>query len=143
MRCFGRPPKIGWDGSRLPSARSILEIVAHSGHALHNIAQQLRGIPFSAPNSTVANGAFLDHDAQFSTADEVAAYLEEQCAAYIQLLESFTQEDLDRRVRLPFGLGKAPIGFFMTMGHIHTLGHVAQIEYVQTLYGDQLWHTGF
>ena len=44
---------------------------------------------------------------------------------------------------LPFGLGQAPLGYFMTMGAAHTQGHIPQIEYIQTLYGDHDWHTGF
>lgn len=35
------------------------------------------------------------------------------------------------------------MGYFMTMGSVHTMGHIAQIEYVQTMYGDLDWHTGF
>lgn len=133
--------KLHWKPS--PQARSIVEIVAHSANSLANIAMQLKGIPFAVPTSAEANAGFLEHDAQFTSRDQVAQYLQEKCDEYVALLGTFTQEDLGRLVALPFGLGQAPIGFFMTMGNLHTFGHICQIEYIQTMYGDLDWHTGF
>lgn len=126
-----------------PTARSIIEIVAHAAHALENIAMQLGGTPFPIPNTSEANVVFQVHDSAFNTREAVQAYLEEKFHKYIAILENFTEEDLTRMAPLPFGLGEAPIGYYMTMGNVHTLGHVAQIEYVQTIYGDRDWHTGF
>lgn len=126
-----------------PSSRSILEIVAHSGNALGNIAMQLSGTPYTVPTSAQANASFLEHDAQFQTRIQAAEYLEEKCQQYVDILDNLQSEDLGRMVTLPFGLGEAPVGFFMGMGNLHTMGHIAQIEYVQTMYGDHDWHTGF
>jgi uncharacterized damage-inducible protein DinB len=126
-----------------PTGRSIIEIVAHAAHALENIAMQLGGTAFPIPNSNEANEVFKKHDAAFKTREAVRAYLQEKFDHYISVIERFTEEDLTRMAPLPFGLGEAPIGYYMTMGNAHTLGHVAQIEYVQTIYGDKDWHTGF
>jgi len=133
--------KLNWKPS--PNSRSIVEIVAHSAHALGNIHKQLSGIPFPVPNSQQANQTFLEHDSAFTSREQVEAYLEEKCRGYVEFLSSLQPEDLSRPVTMPFGLGEAPMGYFMTMGHVHTLGHIAQIEYVQTMYGDLDWHTGF
>ncbi len=107
-----------------PQARSIVEIVAHSANSLANIAMQLRGVPFAVPTSAEANVGFLEHDALFTSRDQVGNYLQEKCDEYVALLGTFTQEDLGRLVALPFGLGQAPIGFFMTLGNVHTIGHI-------------------
>ncbi len=126
-----------------PRARSIAEIVAHSAHALGNIAMQMRGTPFPIPTSAQANQTFLEHDSGFSDRAELLQYFQSKCDDYVKCLDSFRMEDLDRMVTMPFGLGEAPLSFFMTAGHSHTLGHVAQIEYIQTIYGDHDWHAGF
>lgn len=133
--------KLNWKPT--PQSRSIVEIVAHSAHALSNIHKQLSGTPFAVPTSLEANQIFLEHDSAWKSGLEVEAYLEEACRGYVDFLSTLQPKDLDRMVTLPFGLGEAPMGYFMTMGHVHTLGHIAQIEYVQTMYGDLDWHTGF
>jgi len=133
--------RLNWQPS--PSGRSILQIVAHSANALGNIALQLQGVPFAIPTSREANEQFLVRDAAYTEREEVANLLEAKCAEYVGFLATVRLEDLDRMLALPFGLGQAPLGYFMTMGNLHTLGHIAQIEYIQTLYGDHDWHTGF
>lgn len=133
--------KLFWKPS--PSARSIGEIVAHSAHALANITSQLQGTPFPVPTSAQANAGFLEHDAAFSDRASLLSYFEEKRDGYIECLESFGEGDLDRLATLPFGLGEIPLRFFIGAGADHTSGHVAQIEYVQTIYGDHNWHSGF
>ena len=133
--------RLDWKPS--PSARSIVEIVAHSANSLGNILLQLQGIPFTTPTSAEANVQFLAHDAKFSDREEAEAYLEQKFADYVAFLATLNPEDLDEMRTLPFGLGQAPLGYFMTMGNLHTIGHIAQIEYIQTIYGDHDWHAGF
>ena len=126
-----------------PSARSIIEIVAHSANSLGNILLQLQGVPFAVSTSAEANVQFLAHDAEFNDRSAAAAYLEQKCADYVAFLSTLNPQDLEEMRTLPFGLGEAPLGYFMTMGAAHTMGHISQIEYIQTLYGDLDWHTGF
>ena len=133
--------RLNWQPS--PGARSIVQIVAHSALSLGNILMQLQGVPFATPTSAEANVQFLAHDAEFSEREETKDYLEAKCADYVAFLASLEPADLERMVTLPFGLGEAPIGYMMTMGNLHTMGHIAQIEYIQTLYGDHDWHFGF
>lgn len=133
--------RLNWQPT--PSGRSILQIVAHSAHAIGNILSQLRGKPFEPPTSAVANEQFLVHDATFTTREQAERYLEEKCGEYVAFLGTLQPEDLGQLRPLPFNLGQAPLGFYMTMATLHTQGHIAQIEYIQTLYGDRDWHTGF
>jgi hypothetical protein len=126
-----------------PNSRSIGEIVAHTAHALGNIERQMRGEVFEIPTSAEANRAFLEHDGQFSGRAEVQDYLRGKADSYTAFLESLAQGDLERLAPLPFGLGEGPLRFYIEAGASHTKGHVAQIEYIQTLYGDHDWHWGF
>ncbi|MCW5939384.1 MAG: DinB family protein [Fimbriimonadaceae bacterium] len=133
--------KLFWNPS--PSARSIGEIAAHAAHALENITSQMRGEPFPIPTSSDANRMFREHDRAFTDRQEVRRLLEEMRSAYDAFLDSLTPKDLDRTVPLPFGLGEWPLREFIGAGPMHTRCHNAQIEYIQTLYGDQDWHWGF
>ncbi len=133
--------KLFWKPS--PSSRSIGAIVAHAAHALENIAMQLQGTPFPILASAEANAHFLAHDATFSEREPLVRYFEAARDGYIACLNSFQRDDLDRLVMMPFGLGEAPLRYFMTAGNQHTQSHIPQIEYIQTLYGDHDWHSGF
>lgn len=126
-----------------PTARSIGEIVAHCAGSLRNIAAQMKGTPFPIPTSTEANAQFLTHDAAYQTREAVVEALQMECAAYLEYLSTVSENDLGRSVTMPFGLGEVPLSAFVMAGAQHTQSHVSQIEYVQTLYGDQNWHTGF
>lgn len=133
--------KADWRPS--PSSRSIVEIVAHSALSLRNIRMQMEGNAFEPPNSAEANAQFLDHDRQFTGKAAARRALESASEEYIAFVRSQDANTLKRMVKLPFGLGEAPIEFFMKFGNLHTMGHIGQIEYVQTMYGDHNWHTGF
>jgi uncharacterized damage-inducible protein DinB len=125
------------------SARSIGEVVAHTAHALKNILGQLQGTPFPPANSTEATPLFLEHDRQFTDRATLLDYFRTHRDNYDQYLAALTSDDLDVIATLPFGLGEAPVRFFMKAGADHTASHIPQIEYIQTIYGDHDWHTGF
>lgn len=126
-----------------PTARSIGEIVAHCAGSLRNIAAQMNGTPFPIPTSAEANVQFLTHDAEFRTREAVVEALQTECASYLDYLSTLNEADLARSVAMPFGLGMVPLAEFVMAGANHTQSHNSQIEYVQTLYGDHNWHTGF
>lgn len=126
-----------------PTARSVGEIVAHCAGSLRNITTQMKGTPFPIPTSAEANAAFLAHDAEFGTREAVVEALQNECAAYLEYLETLSENDLGRSVTMPFGLGQVSLADFVMAGAQHTQSHNSQIEYIQTLYGDHNWHTGF
>lgn len=133
--------KLNWKPS--PTSRSILEIVAHSAHALNNIRVQMDGTPFPIPTSAQANAEFLIHDQAFKTREEAEQYLVDACQKHNAFLDTLKENDLGRLERMPFGLGEAPLSVFIPAGFTHTRAHIAQIEYIQTMYGDLDWHFGF
>lgn len=133
--------RLSWKPSE--HARSILEIVAHSADALDNIRTQMEGTPFNLSTSAEADALFRARDRTFDGRPMVAQALHKACERYVAFLDSLTPEALERVVALPFGLGLAPVGAFLDAGVNHTRAHAAQIEYVQTIYADHDWHTGF
>ena len=40
----------------------------------------------------------------------------------------------------PFGMGEAPLGFMLIFPALHTNDHAAQMDYIQTCYGDRKWN---
>lgn len=42
-------------------------------------------------------------------------------------------------VVLPFGLGADPMSYMVSIGPIHTRENLAQLEYLQTIYGNREW----
>ncbi|MCB0825610.1 MAG: DinB family protein [Armatimonadetes bacterium] len=133
--------KLNWKPS--PTSRSILEVVAHTAHALKNIRIQMSGTPFPISTSAQAQAEFHHHDKAFDTREKAEHYLVEAVEEYIAFLDTLTESDLERLEEMPFGLGPAPLSAFIPAGYMHTMGHNAQIEYIQTIYGDEDWHFGF
>lgn len=133
--------RITWRPSE--SARTILEVASHAAHALANIVTQMRGTPFPIPTSKEADAGFRAYDRTFTTREQVKAELIKGRDLYIGLLRELGEAGLDQIVTLPFGMGQAPIRAFVGAGPRHTFGHIAQIEYIQTIYGDHDWHFGF
>ena len=43
-------------------------------------------------------------------------------------------------VILLFGVGAVPMSLAMTSPPLHTMVHTGQLEYLQTILGDRVWH---
>ncbi len=132
------PDRMNWSPS--PTARTPVQVLAHSAHAVRNIQQMFEGNPFAIPRTDEAEKVFAEHDQMFTSAEEVVAYWEEGKTNLLAFYDGLTESDLDRMCTLPFGLGQAPLGAILTAPSDHTVGHIGQLEYIQTIYGDRHWH---
>lgn len=130
--------RINW--SPAPSARTPVQLVAHAAQAMAFIHQQLDGTPFEIPTTAEADRSFRDWEQQFCTREQALDVLERNGAAYVAWLDALTPERLQDNVKMPFGLGYAPVEIGLKFVPAHTHGHAAQIDYIQTIYGDQDWH---
>ena len=128
------------DWSPSPSARTPLQQVAHAASALKSIHEMLNGHTFGVNSTDSADESFREHDAQFTSREEVVHLLEENSAAYERFLDALAPESLGRTIDLPFGQGRAPLTEALFFAPGHTNWHTAQINYIQTIYGDQVWH---
>lgn len=100
----------------------------------------LNGRPFEASSTAEADTFFREHDRQFTSREQVLGLLEENCAAYERWLDALAPEALAGTVELPFGSGRACLAEALSFAPGHTNWHTAQINYIQTIYGDHIWH---
>ncbi|MBN8690734.1 MAG: DinB family protein [Armatimonadetes bacterium] len=125
------------------TSRSILEIVAHCSEAMVNILSQMKGTPFHIPTSKEADAVFRVNNRTTLSREQAVSDLLSARQAILDYYACVTESELDKIVALPFGLGDVPARAFLDAPHLHTTGHVSQIEYIQTIFGDHDWHMGF
>jgi DinB superfamily len=138
-RVFGNTPndRLAWAPS--PTARTPLGQIAHCANSLGFITKMLQGTPYDAPTPAEADVRFLELEKEVDTREKAKELLNRNFEGYVALLQQTTDEDLDKMVALPFGMGEAPFRFVMSAGYDHTLCHLGQLEYMQTIYGDRAW----
>lgn len=129
--------RLNWSPS--PTARSPLHIVAHSAFAIDFIRQMILGRPYPAPTTADADREFLEAEQAISTREQALSLLEGNCEEYCAAIGSLTDDQLTGFVEAPFGLGQVPTTLAITFGGMHTRHHQAQLDYVQTCYGDRAW----
>lgn len=130
--------RLNWAPS--PTARSVAHQIAHCAHAIGMIKAQMRGELFWHKTTDEADRAFREWEQSFSTREELVALVNTQCDSYLRYLDSLKEDDLEGIWILPFGLGQAPRAATLSVPAMHTRSHIAQIDYIQTIYGDQDWH---
>jgi hypothetical protein len=136
---FDRVPNDRKNWSPAPTARTPIEIVVHCAESIHNISEMIAGRPFHVPTTREADEIFRVNEAKISTPQRALALLETNTAAFLQVLESLTPTDLERPFVPPFGLGEVPLPISLGFPTDHTRWHIAQLEYLQTVYGDRDW----
>jgi uncharacterized protein YndB with AHSA1/START domain len=130
--------RLNWSPS--PTARTPLQTAAHAANSIKNIHGILDNRPFQADSVEEADKSFREWELQFTTREQVMELIEQNTGAYIAWLDALTEDHLNSMVETPFGMGKVPVALGLTFPPGHTMGHVSQIEYIQTIYGDQDWH---
>jgi hypothetical protein len=69
----------------------------------------------------------------------VLGLLEQTSAAYLAWLDTLTPAQFAATLQLPFG-PPVPMAVGITFPAHHLTGHVAQMDYIQTIFGDHDWH---
>jgi hypothetical protein len=130
--------KLNWSPS--PTSRSALHQVVHAAHSISHIHGFLSGTPFDAPTPDVADRGFRESEKPYTQRDEVVSLLETNAGSFVAWLDALQPEALGTLVETPFGMGAVPIELGITFPAMHTRWHHAQIDYIQTIYGDLDWH---
>jgi len=130
--------RLNWSPS--PTARTPVELVGHAAGAIRSLHETLDGRTPQFGGPAEADRYFREIDKHFTSREQVLGMLEENSAAYIAWLDALTPERLNSMVELPFGFGQIPVAIGITLVPGHTNGHTAQLEYIQTIYGDRDWH---
>lgn len=129
--------RLNW--SPTPTARTPLQLVAHCAFSLGFILAMLNGTPYHAKTTAEADAKFLEMEREVTTREQALSLWESHFHQYLSFLRSLQPDQMDTVVILPFEMGALPMHFMAGMGAIHTREHIAQLEYLQTIYGDREW----
>jgi hypothetical protein len=129
--------KLTWSPS--PSARTPLELVYHCAMVVGGIHGSLDGSNPMPHMTTEQIDTFLrENEVKHGSKDEVVKVFQDSSAAYVAWLETLTEEKLGDKWDSPFG--EIPYTVAISLPTYHTANHIGQLEYIQTIYGDRIWH---
>jgi hypothetical protein len=130
--------RINW--SPAPSARTPIHQVVHSALAIDGMRQWFSGTPFPFANITELDEYSRNEEVKFSSRDEALRLFDKNSDEFTAWLDSLTPEQLQSEVNTPGG--SVPLAYAITFPADHCRSHAAQMEYIQTAYGDRDWHMG-
>jgi hypothetical protein len=130
--------RLRWSPSE--TARSPLEVAAHAAIAVGSMLGNLKGDTFAIPTTDEADLWFREEERQCETPSQVVELLERNSRDYFEWLDALSQEVLESDIALPFGMGRAPMPAAISFMPLHIHWHAAQIQYIQTIYGDRQTH---
>jgi hypothetical protein len=128
--------KINWSPGSC--ARTPLQQVAHGAMSIPGIQGMLDGKPFPYADIAEADAAWRAAEKEITTREQVLGLLEQHSAEYLVWLDTLTSEQLASTLQLPFG--SFPMAAAITFPADHLRNHASQMDYIQTVYGDQDWH---
>ena len=129
--------KIDW--SPAPTARTPIEIAFHCTEVINALHGAISGTdPMPAASPVEMDTYFRTSEMTHGSRDEVVKKLKENAAAYTKWLDELPEEKLAEFWASPFG--EIPYSVAITLPAYHTANHTAQLEYIQTIYGDRVWH---
>lgn len=139
LRNLAKTPDDRLNWSPAPTARTPLHLVAHCAFSLGFITTMLEGTPYPAKTTAQADADFLEMEREITTREQALSLWENRFQRYISFLNALQTDQMETMVALPFGMGELPMHYMVGMGAVHTREHVAQLEYLQTIYGDRQW----
>ncbi|BDI32158.1 hypothetical protein CCAX7_42090 [Capsulimonas corticalis] len=139
LRNLAKIPDDRLNWSPAPTARTPLQLVAHCAFSLGFIHTMLNGTPYPAKTTALADAEFLEMEREITTREQALSLWENRFHQYLSFLISLQPDQMDTLVRLPFAMGELPMHFMAGIGAVHTREHVAQLEHLQTIYGDREW----
>lgn len=101
--------------------------------------RMILGTPFAAPTTAEGDRIMREFDAGFKSLDEATELLHTNASRWKETVAALSISQIDDPVKLPYGLGEAPRRTMLEAGAAHTLWHLAQVEYLQTVMGDRDW----
>lgn len=133
LLAFVPEDKLTWAPSS--SARSPLNITAHCALASRFFADIITdGLPEKLPSPEVFFQDLHEAGRKIATRAEAIDLVKSTTTALCTALGTVTAENIETPRRSPFGL--LPVRFWMQQGGDHLAGHIGQLEYLQTIWGD-------
>lgn len=140
LHAFSNTPddRLNWSPS--PTSRTPIHQVVHAAHSIGHIHGFLDGRPFTVPTPAEADLGFREAERNFTERAQALELFEANSNAFTAFLDSLPEERLQQMVTTPFGMGDVPTEIAITFPAAHTRWHHAQLDYIQTIYGDVDWH---
>jgi hypothetical protein len=130
--------RLNWSPSE--TARTPIQLVAHAAYIIGSLHRTLDGYLFSIPTTAEADRSFREFERDFTTREQVLELLEQSSAAYVAWLDALSEFRLSQVVKMPFSLCDVPMRDALGLPAQHIRWHAAQIDYMQTIYGDHDWY---
>lgn len=130
--------RLTWSPSK--SARSPLQVAAHVAIGGRDMLGNLTGNTFPIETTEEAEQFHRERDSKVESLEECTQMLDDLTRDYFSWLDGLTEKSLDEPMKLPFGMGEMPVSMGITFMPLHVQWHTAQINYIQTIYGDHDWH---
>ncbi|HET6384875.1 MAG TPA: DinB family protein [Armatimonadota bacterium] len=127
--------KLTW--SPAPTARSAVQIAAHCAGYSGGFASIIRAGKFP-PSVEEFRNPIQSAINSISTLEQAETMLRKGIADTAAALDTVKPEQIGAMIESP--QGQTPFTFFMTVPALHLNGHAAQIDYLQTCWGDQEVH---
>ena len=124
--------KLTWAPSS--TAKSALGIGAHCVGASLFFAGALRGDPAPVQTFEELFAAMEAAEAKFTTRDQVVSGLEDSTKVLLGVIDSLSPARLQETITYPFF--SFPVVNVLQYASGHMQGHAAQIDYLQTVWGD-------
>lgn len=116
-------------------ARDATWMVAHTGLANQAFSIMLRGEMPPMPEDPDEIGEAIRNTGKGMTSrSEAEGLVREHTDAVLSSLDEMTDERLDSTLQTPFG--PMPMRFWLEVPYRHMYSHKAQLDYMQTIWGD-------
>lgn len=125
--------KLLWAPS--PTAKSSLRIVVHCALTNTFFANVITGsLPERMPSAEEFFSSLHGAEEKINTRENAIAVLKGTTAELCKAIDTVNSENLNTAPNSPFG--PMPMKFWLDLGGQHEAGHVGQLEYLQTIWGD-------
>ena len=128
--------KLNWSPSS--TCRTPIQQVAHAALSVNGIQGMFQGKPFPFSDVVEADRKFREMEKEYGTKQQVLDLLDKNGKEYLAFLDTLTPDQV--RSNVSMGFGEFPMASAITFPADHLRAHAAQIDYMQTIYGDMDWH---
>ncbi|HLK13706.1 MAG TPA: DinB family protein [Fimbriimonadaceae bacterium] len=128
--------KINW--SPAGTARTPTEVAAHCAMSIKGMQGWLAGEPFPFESMKALDDYCRTEERNFTTRAQVLGLLDTNTTNFLAWLDSLSHDKLASMFDTP--MGSFPMMSAITFPADHLRSHAAQIDYIQTIYGDREMH---
>lgn len=127
--------KLNWSPS--PTSRTAVHLVAHCALTNNSLAELIHSSE-SDPFPEDFFKVLFAKEKGYKDRDVVVQLLRTSLADALTALDNLKEGDLERMTSGP--MGPMPVSFWASIFGRHLVTHIGQLEYLQTIWGDEDFH---